>query len=203
MYVVPEPGVLAERAQLVVEAAGWFPGRAGELALALGEEPEAVGRLPDWLVNLVIDLGRGGLGAEAAAVGDALARVDPDRSAMFAADVSVALAEAGLADQARARVAAMLTRWPADFWCRVHAGDAEARLGALDAADEHFRVALQMAEDTDDFEARSDAVERLRELRHQGRAGNEPAPRQGQRRQPRRKPSRSQRTRGARRNRGR
>jgi hypothetical protein len=62
---------------------------------------------------------------------------------------------------------------------------------------------LQMAEDTDDFEARSDAVERLRELRHQGRAGNEPAPRQGQRRQPRRKPSRSQRTRGARRNRGR
>jgi hypothetical protein len=203
MYVVPEPDVLAERAQLVVEAAGWFPGRAGELALALGEEPEAVGRLPDWLVNLIIDLGRGGLGAEAAAVGDALARVDPDRSAMFAADVSVALAEAGLADQARARVAAMLTRWPADFWCRVHAGDAEARLGALDAADEHFRVALRMAEDTDDFEARSDAVERLRELRHQGRAGNEPAPRQGQRRQPCRKPSRSQRTRGARRNRGR
>jgi hypothetical protein len=39
MYVIPERGVLAARAEHVVEAAGWFPGRPDELAIALGDHP--------------------------------------------------------------------------------------------------------------------------------------------------------------------
>jgi hypothetical protein len=114
MYVIPEPDELAERAELVIQAAGWFAGRPDELAVALAQDPVLAGLLPDWLVNLVLDLGRAGLGAEAARVGDALAQVDPDRRAFFDADVAVALAEAGLAEQARDRIAMNLSRWPDD-----------------------------------------------------------------------------------------
>jgi len=162
MYVVPEPDELAERARLVVEAASWFPGRRRDFSVALGEEPEMAGRLPDWLINLVLDLGRAGLGAEAGAVGDALARVDPDMQAMLDGDVAVALAQAGLAEQARARIESNLTRWPDDFSIRLHAGDALAALGDLDGAAAHFDAALRIAEQADDFEDRYLAVQRLR-----------------------------------------
>jgi hypothetical protein len=193
MYVMPEPGELAVRAQLVVDAAGWFPGRARELAIALGEEPELAGLLPDWLVTLVLDLGRAGLGAEAAMVGDALAQVDPDRRALYDGDTAVALAQAGLAEQARAKIEANLARWPDDVWIRVHAGDALAALGDAAGAEGHFAAALEMAEAADDFEARSDALMRLRQVGHDER----PDVRQptGQRRQPKRKRSRSRRRR--------
>jgi len=195
---VGEPEELAERAELVIQAAGWFPGRLDELAIALGEEPELAGQLPDWLVNLVLDLGRAGLGAEAARVGDALAQLDPDRRAFFDADVAVALAEAGLAEQARDRIAVNLTRWPDDFWVRVHAGDALAALGDLDGAEAHFEAALSMAEDADDFEARADAVHRLRQVSRRRTPNDQDRPKI-QRREPRRKLSKSQRKRGARR----
>ena len=190
MYVIPEPSELAARAQLVVDAAGWFPGHARELAIALGEEPELADSLPDWLVTLVLDLGRAGLGAEAAMVGDALARVDPEQQAFYDGDIAMALAQAGLTEQARARIESNLTRWPDDFWIRIHAGDALAALGDADAAEGHFAAALEMAEAADDFEARHDAVMRLRQLRHDGQADvRQPT---GQRRQPKRKRSRSQ-----------
>jgi hypothetical protein len=123
MYVVPERKVLAERARLVVAAAGWFPGRRDDFTVALGAEPELAGQLPDWLLNLVLDLGRAGLGAQAVAVADALTRVDPDLQAMLDGDVAVALAQAGLTDQARARIESNLARWPHDVWIRIHAGD--------------------------------------------------------------------------------
>ena len=55
-------------------------------------------------------------------------------------------------------------RWPDDFWIRLHAGDALVVLDDLDGATAHFNVALNMAEETDDFEARSYAVERLIQL---------------------------------------
>jgi len=164
MYVVPESKELAERARLVVEAASWFPGRRDDFAVALGAEPELAGRLPDWLVGLVLDLGGAGLGAEAEIVGDALTRVDPDLQAFLDGDVVVALAEAGLSEQARARIELNLTRWPHDFWIRLHAGDALVALGDLDGAAAHFGTALSMAEETDDFEARSYALERLRQI---------------------------------------
>src|SRR6266498_5209141 len=114
--LVSEPEELAARARLVVEAASWFPGRRDDFAVALGVETELAGLLPDWLVGLVGDLGRAGLGTEAAMVGDALARVNPDLQALLDGDIAVALAEAGLAEQARARIESNLTRWPDDFW---------------------------------------------------------------------------------------
>jgi hypothetical protein len=195
MYVIPERDVLAERAALVIEAASWFDGRPRDLSLALGQEEWAADLLPDWLVTLPLDLGRAGLAAEATAVGDALARVDPDGAATHQADVAVALAEAGLADQVHARLAALLERWPDDFWCRVHAGDALAALGDIDGAAAHFVIAQRMAEDADDFEARSDAVERLSRLRRLSQAGSGPEPPRPERHQPRRKLSRDQRAR--------
>jgi hypothetical protein len=164
VYEAPERDELAERARLVVEAASWFPGRPADLAVALGAEPGLAGFLPDWLESVVLDLGRAGLGDEALMVGEALARVDPDRAASRDADVAVALAEAGLAERARARVEFNLARWPDDFWVRLHAGDALAVLGDIDAATVHFEVALDMADDTDDFEARSYAVKRLQQV---------------------------------------
>jgi hypothetical protein len=50
MYVVAEPAELADLARLVIEAAGWFPGRANDFAVALGEESDRADFLPDWLV---------------------------------------------------------------------------------------------------------------------------------------------------------
>jgi hypothetical protein len=164
MYVIPEPEELAVRARLVIEAASWFPGRPRDLAIALGEEPESAGLLPEWLMNLVLDLGHAGLGTEAVMVGEALGRVDPEQRATFDADVAVALAEAGLAEDARARIAANLARWPDYFWIRVHAGDALAALGDREGAEGHFGAAVGMADEADDFTGRSDAMERLTRL---------------------------------------
>jgi len=190
MYIVPERGVLATRAEHVVEAAGWFPGCPDELAIALGEEPDLAGQLPDWLVNLVADLGRAGLGAEAARVGDALTRVDPDSRAFYDGNVAIALAEAGLAEQAKARIEANLTRWPDDFWVRVHAGDALLTLGDIDGAKAHFETAVGIAEDADDVDGRYDAVRRIRQI---SRRTAQDDHLRGQRRQPKRKLSKSQR----------
>ncbi|MCE7007049.1 hypothetical protein LWC34_30090 [Kibdelosporangium philippinense] len=194
MYVVTEPGELAIRAEHVVRAAGWFPGRPDELAVALGQEPGPMAQLPDWLVNLVLDLGRAGLGIEAAMVGDALARVDPDDTAFYHGMAAVALAEAGLAEEARARIEAGLARWPDDFWIRMHAGDALAALGDLDGAEAHFSTALGMAEQADDVDTRYDALQRLTRIGRRT-SQDERCQRGGQRRQPRRKLSKSQRKR--------
>lgn len=165
LYLIPEPEELAVRARLVIEAAGWFPGRAKDFAIALGEEPEYGDMLPEWLMNLVLDLGRAGLGTEAVMVGEALGRVDPEQQATFDADVAVALAEAGLGEEARARVAENLARWPDDFWIRVHAGDALAALGDRQGAEGHFSAAVDMANEADDFIGRSDVTKRLLRLR--------------------------------------
>jgi hypothetical protein len=192
MYIVPERAVLATRAEHVVEAAGWFPGRPDELAVALGEEPGPAVLLPDWLLNFVLDLGRAGLGDEAARVGDALARVDPDDRATYEGDVAVALAEAGLAELATARIEANLIRWPDDFGIRVQAGDALLALDDLDGAKAHFEAAVRIAEDADDLEARYQAVRRLRQI---GRRTSQHDRPRGQRRQPKRKLSNSHRKR--------
>ncbi len=88
----------------------------------------------------------------------------PTERATYEADVGVALADAGLAQEARQRVAANLDRWPADFWVRMHAGDALVLLDDRDGAELHFHEALDLADEADDFEGRADAVERLAEL---------------------------------------
>jgi tetratricopeptide (TPR) repeat protein len=112
----------------------------------------------------VLDLGRAGLAAEAAEAADALMRVDPDNESTYAADLGRALAEAGDASAARARVEANLARWPDETRVRVQAGDALQELGDTDTAEAHFLVALEMAEEADDFELRSDVFDRLADL---------------------------------------
>ena len=153
----------------LVEAAGWFGGRAEDLAVALGAE-EDMPWLPEWMENLVLDLGRAGLAAEAAEAADALIRIDPDNESTYAADLGCALAEAGDDPAARAQIEASLARWPEQPWIRVHAGDALVELGDADGAEAHFLSALEMAEEADDFELRSDVFYRLAEL------GRAPAP---------------------------
>lgn len=152
----------------MIEAAGWFPRRDEDFALALGADSD-MPWLPEWTLSIVLDLGRAGLGELAAQVGDALARVDVANAAVYAADVGVALAEAGLGDAARERIAQNLAAWPEEFWVRVHAGDALVELDDFDAAEAHFVTALEMADDMDDFEAVSDANERLADLRKRRR----------------------------------
>ncbi|MPY81063.1 MAG: hypothetical protein GEV04_22060 [Actinophytocola sp.] len=197
IYVIPAPAELAERAEAVIEAAGWFHGRAGDFALALGQEPHLVGQLPDWLANLILDLGRAGLGFEAQRVGDALGQVDPDQQAFFDGEVCVALAEADLADEARARIDANLARWPDDLWVRVHAGDALATLGDRKGAEEHFGAAMRMADESDDNDAIAEITHRVRMATRQRPAGERGHP-TSQRRQPKRKLSKAQRKRQAR-----
>jgi hypothetical protein len=160
MYTA-EPRELTSLAALVIEAASWFPGRPQDLAMALGEEPAMLMLLPDWLMNLVLQLGQVGLGAEASAVAEALSRVDPDNAAMFDGDVAIGLAEGGLAEDARAKVADNLARWPGDLWVRIHAGDAIAALGDRAGARAHFEAALAIAEHADDLPGRSGIMERI------------------------------------------
>jgi hypothetical protein len=82
MFEPREPEELAAEAHAVVETAQWFPGRPEALAVALGAE-EDMPWLPEWLGNLVLDLGYAGLAAEAAAVGEALGRVDPVNESVY------------------------------------------------------------------------------------------------------------------------
>jgi hypothetical protein len=191
IQALTEPVELATRAGQVAEAADWFPARPEDFAVALGAEP-GMAWLPDWLANLALDLGRAGLGDWAARVGDALSQVDPDQESFFAGDVCVALAEAGHTQQARTRVPANLTRWPDDFWIRIHAGDAPAALDDLDGAAKHFQTAREMAEQADNVQDGYDALQRLR---HIGYTEPEPPREQhrGQRHQPKQKKSKSQR----------
>jgi tetratricopeptide (TPR) repeat protein len=163
LFRVREPEELTAEALAVVAAARWFPGRPEDLAVALGAE-EDMAWLPEWLSNLVFDLGYAGLGAEAAEVSDALARVDPENEQTYASDVAFALAKAGDEAGTRARLDASLGRWPQDLWVRIHAGDALSVLGDADGAEAHFLAALDIAKEDDDFEARSDICERLERL---------------------------------------
>ncbi len=170
MFELREPDQLAAVVEDLVEAARWFPGRAEDLAVALGAE-EDMPWLPEWMENLVLDLGRVGLAAEAEEAADALIRIDPDNESTYAADLGCALAEAGDSPAAQARIEANLARWPDEPWVRVHAGDALQVLGYADGAEAHFLAALAIADATDDFELRSDVVDRLAEL---GRAPTPP-----------------------------
>jgi hypothetical protein len=164
MFVVPEPAELAERARAVVEAAGWFEGRARDLGIALGEDPEYGPDIPDWLLNLVLDLGRAGLADEAASVAEALGRIGPELQPVSDSDLGVALAEAGRSDDARAQIAANLAAWPEDFWVRIHAGDALEVLGDPGGARAHFEAARAIADRPADFAERAAAAERLLQL---------------------------------------
>lgn len=142
------------------------------MGVALGEDPEYGPDIPDWLLNLVLDLGRAGLADEAVSVAEALGRVEPELQPVLDADLGVALAEAGRGDDARARIAANLAAWPDDFWVRVHAGDALEFLGDPGGARAHFEAARTMADRPADFAERAAAAERLLQLSRKERPAN-------------------------------
>jgi hypothetical protein len=177
---------LVRRAQLLAEAAAGFAGRPDDFGSALAENRDQEGRFPRWPVTLIRDLGRAGHGTEAVTLSDALAAVDPARHGLFAGEAAVALAEAGLADDARAKITQNTERWPDDLRARMLAGDALAILGDTEAALAHFQAALPLAQQTRDYKAIRDLSTRIFRL-------TRPAGEAVQRRQPRSRPTRSQR----------
>jgi tetratricopeptide (TPR) repeat protein len=118
---------------------------------------------------------------------EALAVVDPARHGLFAGEATIALAEAGLADDARAKIAENLERWPDDIRARILAGDALATLGDAGAALAHFQDALPLAQQAKDYKAIRDLSTRIFRLTRP--ATGETV----QRRQPRSRTARSQR----------
>jgi hypothetical protein len=75
----------------------------------------------------------------------------------------------------------------------VHAGDALVALGDPEGAAAHFEAALRMADESDDLEAASEVIDRLRKATR--RSAGEHDGRGGQREQPKRKLRKSQRQR--------
>ncbi len=175
------------RARLLTEAAGGFPGRPEDFGSALAENRDQAGRFPRWPATLIGDLGRAGRGAEAVTLSEALTAVDPARHGFFAGQAAVALAEAGHADDARAKAAGNVERWPDDFWARMLAGDALAILGDAEAALAQFQAALPLAQQANDFKAIRDLSTRIFRLTRPDAGETVP------RRQPRSRPARSQR----------
>ncbi len=178
---------LVRRARLLAEAAAGFAGRPDDFGSALAKNQDQAGRFPNWPVTLIRDLGRAGQGTEAVMLSQALAVVDPARHGYFTGEAAVALAEAGLADEARAKIAGNVERWPDDVQARMLAGDALAILGDAEAALAHFRAALPLAQQAKDYKAIRGLSTRIFRL-------TRPATGETVRRhQPRSRPARSQR----------
>ena len=142
-----------------------------ELATRLAGEPEVFAELmvadvlsDEWLIELPMALAAGGLVDQAVAVGDALAELDQDNSAMFASDVAVILAEAGRRQQALARVEQNLSKFPDDVWTHIHAGDVHLALTDHASAERAFRDAITVARSQGDASGIADANERLGRL---------------------------------------
>jgi FAD/FMN-containing dehydrogenase len=142
-----------------------------ELAKRLAGRPEAFAELmvadvlsDAWLIELPMALAAGGLVDQAVAVGDALAELDQDNSAMFAGDVAVILAEAGRRQEALARVEQNLSRFPDDVWTHIHAGDVHLALTDHASAERAFRDAITVARSQGDASGIADANERLSRL---------------------------------------
>jgi protein involved in temperature-dependent protein secretion len=106
---------------------------------------------------------------------------------LFAGEAAVALAEAGLAADALAKIADNVERWPDDVRGRLLAGDALAILGNTEAALAQFQVALLLAQQAKDLKVIRDLSTRIFRLTHPA-AGE-----MVQRRQPRSRSARSQR----------
>jgi len=119
---------------------------------------------------------------------EALARVDPARRAFFGGQAALALAEAGLADDVRVKIAEHVERWPDDVQTRMLAGDALAFVGDAEAALAQYQAALPLAREAEDYQATRELSRKIFRLTRPGSAQSAV-----QRRQPRSRPGRSQR----------
>ena len=179
---------LVLRARLLAEAAAGFPGRPDDFAGALAEDRDRAGRFPGWPATLIRDLGRAAETIEAVMLSESLARVDPARRAFFGGQAALALAEAGLADDARVKIAEHVQRWPDDLQTRTLAGDTLALLGDTEAALAQYQAAVPLAQQAKDYRATRELSGKIFRLTRPGSA--QPA---AQRRQQRSRPSRAQR----------
>ena len=177
---------LVRRARLLAEAAAGFAGRPDDFGSALADSRDQAKRFPGWPGAVIRELGRAGQGAEAVALSEAMAVVDQARHGFFAGEAAYALAEAGQADDARAKIAENVAHWPEDMLTRIQAGDALAILGETEAALAQFQAALPLAQQAKDAKAIRDVSARIFRL-------TRPPGETVQRRQARSKPSRSQR----------
>jgi len=155
--VRPSTSELGADADLVLALAERLRDRPDDAAAFLDSDWVS----PDWLVELPMALSAAGLVDEAVAVGDALAELDHESSAMYANDVAVILAEAGRAEQALQRIEANVRRFPADVWTRIHVGDVHVALSDPERAEAAFREALAIAHAHGDAYGVAGAEERL------------------------------------------
>jgi tetratricopeptide (TPR) repeat protein len=118
----------------------------------------------DWMSELAWDLARRGLVDDAVRVADAFAELDPQHCSMYAGDAAVILAEAGRADDARARAEANVRAFPRDVWARVHAGDVHRELDDHEQAEREYRRAGALAEGVGDGHDAAAVAQRLADL---------------------------------------
>lgn len=135
------PEILQADAEAALELADRMRGQAA----AFGDWVESF-MAADWMLQLPWDLARRGLVDPATQVADAFAELDAANRSMYANDAAMMLAEAGRADEARARVEVNLREYPADVWTHVHAGDVHRSLADPDRAEQAFRRASALAQ---------------------------------------------------------
>jgi hypothetical protein len=118
----------------------------------------------DWMLELPWTLARNEMVDDAVGVADAFAGLDRGQRSDFVGAAAVMLAEAGRANEARARMAAGVKEFPSDIWMHVHAGDIHRTLGDLEGAERELRHAAALAQAHGDRQDRSIIGQRLSDL---------------------------------------
>lgn len=141
-----------------------------ELARALRDRHEDFDAWADdwlsqeWMFELPWALARHDMVDDAVRVAEAFADLDRGQRPDLAGGAAVMLAEAGRADEARARLAAALETFPRDIWTHVRAGDVHRTLGDLETAEREYRHAAALAQAHGDRDDRSSIGRRLSDL---------------------------------------
>jgi len=118
----------------------------------------------DWMFELPWMLARRTMTIEAVQVADAFAKLDPGHGSVYAGDAAVMLAEAGHADDARARAHANVSAFPRDIWTHVHAGDVHRSLDDPEQAEQAFRRAVALVQSHGDQQDTAIVTRRLADL---------------------------------------
>lgn len=118
----------------------------------------------DWMFELPWMLARRDMTVKAVQVADAFAQLDHEHDSAYAGDAAVMLAEAGYADEARARVHANLSAFAQDIWTHVHAGDVHRLLDDPEQAEQAFRRAVALAQTHGEQQDTAIATRRLADL---------------------------------------
>jgi tetratricopeptide (TPR) repeat protein len=118
----------------------------------------------DWMFELPWMLARRNMTVQAVQVADAFAELDHGHGSTYAGDAAVMLAEAGHADDARARAHANVSAFPRDIWTHVHAGDVHRSVDDPEQAEQAFRRAVALAQSHGDQQDTAIVTRRLADL---------------------------------------